>query len=100
MELEKKSGCCSPSKQKSNVSQYSGASVVKRCNKDFDKNAIYIPGGAFLMGTNDPEGYKEDGEGPVRKVKVNPFYIDACTVTNSQFEEFTSDTGYNTEAEI
>ncbi len=100
MELEKKSGCCLPNKQKSTVSQSSGLSVVKSCKKISDKNAIYVPGGEFLMGTDDPEGYKDDGEGPVRKVKVDPFYIDACTVTNSQFEEFVSDTGYKTEAEI
>lgn len=100
MELEKKSGCCLPNKQKSTVSQSSGLSVVKSCKKISDKNAIYVPGGEFLMGTDDPKGYKDDGEGPVRKVKVDPFYIDACTVTNSQFEEFVSDTGYKTEAEI
>ncbi|MEH7332013.1 formylglycine-generating enzyme family protein [Neobacillus drentensis] len=100
MELEKKSGCCSPKKQKSTVTQSSGLNVVKSCKGSSDKNSIYVPGGEFLMGTDDPEGYKNDGEGPVRKVKVDPFYIDACTVTNSQFDEFVSDTGYKTEAEI
>jgi formylglycine-generating enzyme len=100
MELVKKSGCCIPNKQESTAPQSSGLSVVKSCKKISDKYAIYLPGGEFLMGTDDPEGYKDDGEGPVRKVKVDPFYIDACTVTNSQFEEFVSDTGYKTEAEI
>ncbi len=49
---------------------------------------IYIPGGSFFMGTKDKEGYKEDGEGPVRKVTVDPFYMDAHTVTNAEFQEF------------
>ncbi|WP_088012036.1 formylglycine-generating enzyme family protein [Gottfriedia acidiceleris] len=100
MELQKKFGCCSPSNQKSSFSQYSRQSVVKSDHKISDENSIYIPGGEFLMGTDDPEGYKADGEGPIRKIKVNPFYIDACAITNSQFEEFISDTGYKTEAEI
>lgn len=100
MELEKMNGCCSPNKRKSPLSQNSGKSVVKSCHKITNKNMIYLSGGEFLMGTDDPEGYIADGEGPIRKIKVNPFYIDACTVTNSQFEEFVCDTGYRTEAEI
>lgn len=100
MELEKMTGCCSPNKRKSPLSQNSGKSVVKSCHKNTNKNMIYLSGGEFLMGTDDPEGYIADGEGPIRKIKVNPFYIDACTVTNSQFEEFVCDTGYRTEAEI
>lgn len=51
------------------------------------------------MGSNNPEGFPDDGEGPVRKVKVDPFYIDVSTVTNAQFYEFIEDTGYTTEAE-
>lgn len=60
---------------------------------------IYLSGGEFLMGTDTQDGFPADGEGPVRKVVVNPFYIDACTVTNAQFKEFIEDTGYQTEAE-
>ena len=58
-----------------------------------------IPGGEFLMGTDDRDGFPADGEGPVRPVRVNPFYIDACAVTNQQFERFARETGYKTEAE-
>ena len=58
-----------------------------------------IPGGEFLMGTDDPVGFAADGEGPIRSVRVNPFYIDACAVTNNQFDAFARDTGYKTEAE-
>ncbi|HEX7064129.1 MAG TPA: formylglycine-generating enzyme family protein, partial [Bacillales bacterium] len=63
------------------------------------EDMIYIPGGKFLMGTNSKEGFPADGEGPMRKVKVNPFYMDPCTVTNAQFAEFVEETGYRTEAE-
>ncbi len=58
-----------------------------------------LPGGNFLMGTNDDDGFPADGEGPVRPVRVNPFYIDACAVTNTQFDRFARDAGYKTDAE-
>ncbi|MXY45970.1 MAG: formylglycine-generating enzyme family protein [Chloroflexi bacterium] len=58
-----------------------------------------IPGGEFLMGADDPSGFSADGEGPIRSVRVNPFYMDTCAVTNNQFERFARETGYKTEAE-
>lgn len=51
------------------------------------------------MGTDDAEGFPEDGEGPVREVQLAPFAIDRHSVTNAQFAEFVEDTGYETEAE-
>ena len=56
-------------------------------------------GGEFLMGTEDPARFPADGEAPVRKVQVSPFYIDVTAVTNEQFAAFVRDTGYRTEAE-
>lgn len=60
---------------------------------------IHLNGGEFLMGTDSPEGFASDGEGPIRKVKVNPFWIDPYTVTNKDFQAFVEDTGYITDAE-
>nr|WP_284646695.1 formylglycine-generating enzyme family protein [Paenibacillus chinjuensis] len=60
---------------------------------------IRLEGGTFLMGTDDQEGFPEDGEGPVRSVTLKPFYIDPCTVTNAEFQAFIDATGYKTEAE-
>lgn len=51
------------------------------------------------MGTNDPRGYPEDGEGPVRKVRLAPFRIAPTTVTNAQFQAFVKATSYVTDAE-
>jgi formylglycine-generating enzyme required for sulfatase activity len=59
-----------------------------------------IPGGEFLMGSSDVDGWPADGEGPVRAVTVQPFHIDACCVTNEQFNAFVNATGYRTEAEL
>ena len=45
-----------------------------------------LPGGEFLMGTDDSEGFPGDGEGPIRRVRLKPFLIDTCAVTNDAFE--------------
>jgi formylglycine-generating enzyme required for sulfatase activity len=60
---------------------------------------VELSGGTFLMGTDDEVGFPEDGEGPVREVTLSPFAIDRHSVTNAQFGEFISDSGYVTEAE-
>jgi len=60
---------------------------------------VLLPGGTFLMGANDPDGYPADGEGPVRQVRLNPFWIDCTAVTNTRFGAFVQATGYVTEAE-
>ena len=31
---------------------------------------VFIQGGEFLMGSDNPEAYPQDGEGPVRKVQL------------------------------
>ncbi|MFJ1566648.1 SUMF1/EgtB/PvdO family nonheme iron enzyme [Streptomyces erythrochromogenes] len=51
------------------------------------------------MGTDDPDGFPADGEGPVREVRVSPFRIAATTVTNARFATFVKATGHVTEAE-
>jgi formylglycine-generating enzyme len=58
-----------------------------------------LAGGAFLMGTDDGEGFPDDGEGPVREVSVPSFHIDATQVTNREFAAFVDATGYVTESE-
>ena len=72
---------------------------VSRITTASAEGMIRIPGGTFLMGTDDEVGFKEDGEGPIREVTLDPFYIDATTVTNRQFGAFTKATHYKTEAE-
>ncbi|WP_106238215.1 formylglycine-generating enzyme family protein [Nonomuraea fuscirosea] len=60
---------------------------------------VRVPGGTYLVGGDDPDGRPEDGEGPVRQVRLDPFMIDPACVTNAQFATFVKDTGYVTEAE-
>lgn len=60
---------------------------------------VHLPGGTFLMGTEAAEGFPADGEGPVRSVTLDPFFLDTYPVTNEQFAEFAAASGYRTEAE-
>ncbi|MDM0114967.1 formylglycine-generating enzyme family protein [Variovorax sp. J22R133] len=58
-------------------------------------NMAWIPGGTFLMGSNDH--YPE--EAPAHRVAVNGFWIDRHTVTNAEFKRFVDATRYVTVAE-
>lgn len=60
---------------------------------------VRVEGGSFLMGGVSIRGFPADGEGPVREVRLKPFLIDCCAVTNAGFAEFIAATGYTTEAE-
>jgi formylglycine-generating enzyme required for sulfatase activity len=59
------------------------------------KDMVWIPGGTFMMGSNDH--YPE--EAPAHPVTVDSFWIDQFAVTNSQFSRFVEDTDYVTSAE-
>jgi formylglycine-generating enzyme len=60
---------------------------------------VQLPGGSFLMGTDYAEAFAEGGEGPVREVTLDPFWIDRFPVTNELFGRFIAETQYITEAE-
>jgi len=51
------------------------------------------------MGNPRGDGYAADGEGPVREVRLDPFWIDSTTVTNAAFARFVEATGHRTESE-
>ncbi|SEO52637.1 formylglycine-generating enzyme family protein [Paenibacillus sp. OV219] len=63
------------------------------------QNMVHLAGGSFLMGTDDSEGFPADGEGPIREVTLEPFYMDPCAVSNAEFARFIDETGYATETE-
>jgi len=58
---------------------------------------VWIPGGEFMMGTDDPKSVPN--ERPQHPVKVDGFWMDETTVTNAQFRKFVEATGYVTTAE-
>ena len=60
---------------------------------------VSLDAGAFRMGGEDRDGFPADGEGPIREVTLQPFWIDAVAVSNSRFGEFVDATGHVTDAE-
>jgi formylglycine-generating enzyme required for sulfatase activity len=60
---------------------------------------VRLPGGEFLMGSDDGIGHPADGEGPVHRVRLSPFWIDRTAVSNALFAAFVEESGYVTEAE-
>jgi len=59
------------------------------------KGMVWIPGGEFTMGSE--EFYPE--ERPVRRCRVDGFWMDEHPVTNAEFRRFVKATGYVTMAE-
>jgi formylglycine-generating enzyme len=59
---------------------------------------VSLPGGVFVVGSDDQFVYPEDGENP-REVELGAFMIDSCAVSNREFAEFVAATAYVTEAE-
>ncbi len=66
---------------------------------------VWIKGGEFSMGAQNPIGIKHGGPDemrdarPVHRVKIDGFFMDQTEVTNKQFAEFVKATGYITVAE-
>ena len=58
---------------------------------------VLIPSGTFTMGGKSESAYRN--EFPRHEVSVSSFYMDITEVTNKQFNQFVSATGYITTAE-
>ena len=94
------SACCVAGRSRSAVSPMASRPIGLSPTSGSTKGMVLVPGGEFLMGTNDDAGFPADGEGPVRKIRVSPFNMDACAVTNAQFTRFVKAARYKTEAEV
>jgi sulfatase modifying factor 1 len=68
---------------------------------------VWIPGGEFSMGAQDPPDMQHDHVGmqatrdsrPIHRVYVDGFWMDKTDVTNAEFARFVAATHYVTEAE-
>ena len=92
--------CCTPSRQTADAPDPPLAAPV-RVAPDADREARFVrlAGGAFLMGAEDGAAHPLDFEGPVRRVRLAPFLLDAVAVSNHRFARFVAATGYRTLAE-
>lgn len=95
LESGAQSSCCAPARTEAAVSR----PVMTPEAVGPSPALITLPGGEFAMGSEDPDCYRGDGEGPVRPVQVSEFAIAAHAVTNDQFTQFITATGYLTDAQ-
>ena len=98
MESNTPAPCCAARREQEALQSVQAAPVT-RAGPRPDPGLLMLPGGEFWMGSDDPEGFPADGEGPVRRVRVRPFRIARCAVTNAEFAAFVAATDYRTEAE-
>lgn len=89
------SSCCAPAKP---VTAALSPAPIRRMRGAADFETVAIPGGTALVGTRHP-GIPDDGEGPIRHVRLRPFRMGATTVTTSEFAAFVAETGFVTDAE-
>ena len=89
---------CNESKESKSVSTASDASKGSVSEESDPPGMVWIPGGEFTMGTNDPESYTS--ERPAHRVQVDGFWMDITEVTNRDFKKFVDATGYVTTAEL
>ncbi|MBX9724740.1 MAG: formylglycine-generating enzyme family protein, partial [Candidatus Obscuribacterales bacterium] len=62
-----------------------------------EKNGmVWIPGGTFSMGSDDPSFVDAK---PVHQVNVDGFWMDKCEVSNEEFSRFVKATNYKTVSE-
>jgi sulfatase modifying factor 1 len=97
-DLSESQACCGPSRPPSADTEAGSAAVITGTG-EVPSTAVLLEGGEFLMGTNDPDGFPADGEGPVRPVTLDPFWMDAVAVTNARFAKFVEEAAHVTEAE-
>src|ERR1700761_247333 len=84
--------CCAPSGGTRQAMPASGVRCMSR--EEARARMVMLPGGPFLMGTDYEGAFADDGEGPVREVTLNSFWIDRFPVTNELFGRFVRETDY------
>jgi formylglycine-generating enzyme required for sulfatase activity len=93
--------CCVPTRQRlARIETSARLSIARpRATGGSLENMVRLEGGPFRMGSESPESFPTDGEGPVRQVTLSVFCIAKYAVTNEQFAGFAQKAGYCTEAE-
>src|SRR4051794_39482559 len=93
------SACCAASRGGDQPALADNTVIVPSAATIAPDEMVLLPGGPFLMGTDDREGYPAAGEGPLRRTRLGPFWIHRAAVPNQQFAAFLEAPGSGTEAE-
>ena len=99
MDDEHAAACCVASRDERAATPIRRQSKPARGKTSSTRGMVLIPGGEFIMGTDDSVGFASDGEGPARQVRIDPFFMDLTAVTNDDFSRFVKDSRYETSAE-
>jgi len=93
--------CCVPSKVRAERLAESRhfAEQRPRAADGSTEDMVKLDTTRFLMGTEADDGFPADGEGPIREVTLDGYWIDKYPVTNEKFGQFINATSYETEAE-
>ncbi len=93
--------CCLPTRENAELlldsQQRSHDRVFARAGST--DGMVLLQGGTFRMGSDAKQVFPADGEGPVRAVTLDAFWMDCFAVTNRDFSRFVDESGYVTEAE-
>tara|TARA_R110002020_G_scaffold430221_6_gene639875 strand:+ start:742 stop:1854 length:1113 start_codon:yes stop_codon:yes gene_type:complete len=73
--------------------------IEKPDDVDVPEGMIWVSGVHFSQGAQDGDNLALPREKPAHPVAVDGFFIDVTEVTNTEFKEFTDETGYVTIAE-
>jgi sulfatase modifying factor 1 len=99
-EADAKPVCCAPTQRGERPERVPDPVAVRpRAANGATDGMVLLRGGEPLVGDDSGEGCAADGEGPARRVCIDPFWVAARVVSNADFAEFVAATGYRTEAE-
>lgn len=97
---EVKKGCCSPRRiGRSGSSAVDVRPELAAAPVGSTEGMIRIEDGQYRIGYEGPAAWESDGEGPIREVRLDAYWLDQTAVTNACFAEFVEATGYVTESE-
>ena len=91
--------CCTPSREETGNYPANESSLPLSLDAGSTEGMVRIEGGAFRMGAEGAECWVADGEGPVREISLDSYFLDRTAVTNEAFAAFMETTGYQSEAE-
>ncbi len=93
------SACCGPTREPAHDTGAVAPTTPPGAADHPDPGLVDVAAGPFVMGTDDPGVYREDGEGPAHEVDLEGYAIGRHAVTNAAFAAFVSATGHHTTAE-
>jgi len=90
--------CCMPNQQSKTESRIHDFKSLKP-KSVLNQKMVLLEAAEFLIGSEDKTTYSADQEGPIKKIKVNSFFIDPYAVSNEEFSNFVNNSNYISDAE-